>query len=259
LPAALSEIPAALAQWEAEREQLRNEWAAETAQLNHERQTLQQHWCEELQKLAAQLSETQAEVARLAAERPMLEATSQQWQQQHDGLAEQLAAQSLQIARLEADLVQARIELTQRSNEASQTLSAAAEENLAAAAAISPGLEPPLRETNSSALPQCENLVPSDLPAEPWKSTDYSDDFEMTPVRTLTGTVIEGMVRPAAASQDAPQGRMKDREELTTLVSSRLLDIERENRARTAMVWGAVGIATLLLAALALGIWGWMS
>jgi len=52
---------------------------------------------------------------------------------------------------------------------------------------------------------------------------------------------------------DVRRQRKLNRDELTSMVYSRLIDIDRAKRPRGFVVWGAVGIAALALIALAIG------
>jgi len=115
------------------------------------------------------------------------------------------------------------------------------------------------------------NEIPDQAPAELWSEPDALEVHDEVAAdagkhsdRTLARTVVEGPVGSEASAvtpvpdADSVRGRSLDRDDLSTLVTSRLIDIDRANRVSPTVVWSMVGIAALTLAVVALGIWSWL-
>jgi FHA domain len=211
-------------QWQAQREALEaahRNWLQLQTDLGQQRDAL-----EEARRA------WQQERNELTRERDLLAEARQTWQQERDALATQLAEHEQQIAHLEVELRSASPPPSPvPDNAASETALVRRETHVE----VDLALCKPQSDANNLASDQCQ----------------LGADDEST--RSVAEQFVTATQRQAAARR-APT----DRDELRSLVSDRLIDIKGAKPPRAAVLWGAVGIIALSLAALAFGVRAWL-
>jgi len=228
---------------------------AELARVIQERNDLQAQWTAQAQQLAAQSERSREEAARAAKQRTEFDAQQQRWQAEQRALREQLADRTQQHARLEAELAAAAAELDRRVADV-ESLSREKAAMLAQAPLAVSSFEP------AQSVPGETEPSETDTPAE--EDAKAQDFFPVEPVFEEAPSPSADVAAQPEPAAPTPEGGLSvisgrrskaQRQEMTTFIGDRLSALDHVDRRRRLLLWASVAAGTLVLSAVAFGVW----
>lgn len=221
---------------------------ADLARATQERQDLQSQWTAATQQLSAQAERGRDDSARYSRQRSEFDAEQQRWQVEQRRLRDQLDELRQQLAERDAELAQraSEVEMPSRENAALIALAPLSLSSLESAPAES-AAEPTSGHDDAE--------VVDFFSAEP-AIEETAAPAAASPAEQIEPTAAVGSL-PIITRTELPSGRRNkaQRQEMTTFIGDRLSALEQGHRRRRLLLWASVAAGTLVLSAVAFGVW----